>query len=76
MTADEFRALLDRRSELEREHDTACAILAEEGPDPGGVHYDRCARLHAEMTECEEQIEAALDEERRSEAASEEPPAA
>lgn len=76
MTMDEFEALLARRDELRDEHGTACAILEEEGADRGGVQYDRCARLHAEMTEVEEQIEAALADERRAEAASDPKPAA
>lgn len=80
MSPEDFERLLERRDDIEREHTTACAILEEEGPDPGGVQYDRCARLHAEMTLVEEQIDAALEAERvdleRAEAAGNQPPAA
>ena len=80
MTVDEFEALLRRRDALEREHRSACLILDEEGAGRGRENYDRCAELHAELTEVEEQIEAALAAERaaeeRSDPASEAPPAA
>lgn len=67
MTIEQFEALLVRRDELENEHTTACAILSEEGADRNGILYQRCLRLHAEITEVQEQIDAELEAERAAE---------
>lgn len=76
MTREQFEALLARRDAIQREHETACAILEEEGADGAAHNYRRCARLYEQLARVQEQIDAEVDAERRAEPASEEPPAA
>jgi hypothetical protein len=70
MTRDAFEALLTRRDELTREHTTACEILEEEGPEHAHHNYREAARLYDEVRAVQEQIDAALAEERAAENAS------
>lgn len=64
MTAADFAALLRRRDKLQGEHETACAILEEEGPDQAQFNYRRCVKLYDALAAVQEQIDAALEAER------------
>lgn len=64
MTLDEFETLLKRRDEKQREHESACAVLAEE---PHPMNHRRCVRLYDELAALQEQIDDELASERASE---------
>lgn len=63
MTLDEFETLLKRRDEKQREHESACAVLAEESHP---LNHRRCVRLYDEL----QALQAEIDDELAREAAS------
>lgn len=66
MSNEHFRALLRRRDELQSEHETACAMLEEEGADRHGVL--RCMGVYAELTALQQRIDDELETERLADA--------
>jgi len=68
MNREQFTSLLARRDALQREHETACAILEEEGPSHAHHNYRECVRRYDRLAAAEAQIETALEAERAAEA--------
>lgn len=63
MTLDEFETLLKRRDEKRSEHESACAVLEEDGHPS---NHRRCVRLYDEL----QALQAQIDDELAREAAS------
>lgn len=61
MTSERFDALLKQRDEKQREHELACAVLEEE---PSPWQHKKCSRLYDELADLQQQIDAAIAEER------------
>jgi len=61
MTSEAFEVLLVRRDELARKHERACALLEE---DPHPLNHRKCVRLYDELEAVQQQIDAAIAEER------------
>lgn len=73
LTREEFDALLARRDELQKKHETACLILEEDGAHCAHANYRKCVRLYDELAAVQQKIDDAIAaetaEENRQEAA-------
>jgi hypothetical protein len=64
MNSQDFDALLARRDELQRKHDTACAILEEEGPRFAHINLRKCGRIYDELAAVQARIDDEIAAER------------
>lgn len=67
MTREAFDALLVRRDELQSAHESACAILEEEGSRYAHLNRRNCARAYEELAKVQRQIDDELAAERAAE---------